>query len=124
MKIGNYPSPEVKAFGERVNAAMYDASIRHTLGGLGGCKEYNLDDFDPDVRPYIQAYLEGDLDSVAITYAAMRAKELEAVTPTLVVECEPDYWSGGHFHPGTKSWVDPVKVWGLPIGTKLYVPAP
>jgi hypothetical protein len=79
MKIANYPSQEVKDFGEKVSKALYDASIRHSMGGLGGCREFDLDNVDEDVRPYIQAYLEGDLDSVAITYAAMRAKELACV---------------------------------------------
>lgn len=78
MLIPNYPSDEVKAFGEKVNAAMYDASVRVGMGGLGGCPEFNINEFDEDVRPYIMAYLEGNLDSVAITYAAMRTKELEA----------------------------------------------
>lgn len=82
MTIPNYPRPEVKAFGERVNAAMYDASIRHSMGGLGGCRDFRIEDFDEDVRPYILAYLEGDLDSVAITYAAMRTKELEPAQAT------------------------------------------
>ena len=76
-KIPNYPAPEVKAFGEKVSAAMYDASIRSSMGGLGGCRTFDLSDFDADVRPYIEAYLQGDLDSVAIIYAAMRTKELE-----------------------------------------------
>ena len=44
---------------------------------------------------------------------------------TLSVEREPDYWSGGHFYEGTKGWINPTKVQGLPIGTKLYTaPAP
>lgn len=77
MTIPNYPHPEVKAFGERVNAAMYDASIRQSMGGLGGCRDFRIEDFDEDLRPYILAYLEGNLDSVAVTYAAMRTKELE-----------------------------------------------
>ena len=34
MTIPNYPRPEVKAFGERVSEAMYDASIRYSMGGL------------------------------------------------------------------------------------------
>ena len=201
MTIPNYPHPEVKAFGERVSAAMYDASIRHSMGGLGGCRDFRIGDFDEDVRPYILAYLEGDLDSVAITYAAMRTKELEpaqatqtdvtdgirpedftvdvvvksmggfaqinthgvrvthkptgiSVTcdvarsqhtnrqqafeklctilsqqpatsePVLTVEREPDYWSGGHFHKGDKPHINPMKVWSLPIGTKLYTHPP
>ncbi len=73
--IPNYPRPEVKAFGERVSEAMYDAWIRYSMGGLGGCRDFQIEDFDEDVRPYILAYLEGNLDSVAI--AAMRTKELE-----------------------------------------------
>ena len=40
--------------------------------------------------------------------------------PVLTVECEPDYWSGGHYHEGTKPHIDPTAVWKLPIGTKLY----
>ena len=77
MTIKNYPSPEVKAFGEKVNEAMYDASIRYSMAGLGGCKRFDIDDYDKDVQPYIHAYMEGNLDSVAITYAAMRTKEKE-----------------------------------------------
>lgn len=78
MNLPNYPSPEVKAFGERVNAAMYDASIQSSMCGLGGCREFNIDNFDEDVRPYVLEYLKGSLDSVAITYAAMRTKEVGA----------------------------------------------
>ena len=45
--------------------------------------------------------------------------------PVLTVEKEPDYWSGGHFHEGQRPHIDPTKVRGLPIGTKLYThPAP
>lgn len=45
--------------------------------------------------------------------------------PVLTVEKEPDYWSGGHFHKGDKPHINPMKVWSLPIGTKLYThPAP
>ena len=45
--------------------------------------------------------------------------------PVLTIEKEPDYWSGGHFHKGTKPHINPMKVWSLPIGTELYTrPAP
>ena len=59
MTLPNFPSPEVKEFGEHVNEAMYDASIRMSMGGLGRCKHYDPEDFDLDVRPYIEAYFEG-----------------------------------------------------------------
>ena len=75
--LPNYPRDEVKEFGERVASAITDARIRKSMHGLGGCKEYKPEDFEPDIIPYIDAYLKGDLDSVAIIYAAMRTKELE-----------------------------------------------
>lgn len=77
MSLPNYPSPEVKAFGEKVMNAIFDADVRRALHGLGGCKAYDPDDFDKDVLPYIEEYFKGNLDSVAICYAAMRSKELE-----------------------------------------------
>lgn len=40
--------------------------------------------------------------------------------PVLVVEREPDYWDRGHFHEGTKPDIKCTKIWGVPIGTKLY----
>ena len=43
-----------------------------------------------------------------------------APEPVLTVEKEPDYWSGGHFHKGSKPHINPMTVWSLPIGTKLY----
>ncbi len=46
--------------------------------------------------------------------------EIAATEPVLVVEKEPDYWSGGHFHEGSKPHIKPTKVWRLPIGTKLF----
>ena len=44
--------------------------------------------------------------------------------PVLVVETEPGYWNRGHYCEGTKSYIDPTKVWGLPVGTKLYAAPP
>ena len=40
--------------------------------------------------------------------------------PVLIVRCEPDYWSRGHFYEGRKPFIDPTKVWDLSIGTELY----
>lgn len=77
MNLPNYPSPKVKKFGERVASALMDASIRRSMHGLGGCKLYDPSDFEPDMLPYIEAFLEGNHDSAAIMYAAMRTKELE-----------------------------------------------
>lgn len=42
------------------------------------------------------------------------------VEPALVVEVEPDYWHRGHYCEGSKPHISPLKVWKLPVGTKLY----
>lgn len=44
--------------------------------------------------------------------------------PVLVVEVEPDYWSGGHYYEGSKPHINPLEVWKLPVGTKLYTSPP
>ena len=59
--------------------------------------------------------VERGLDKATAQLAAIRARE-----PVLVVEKEPDYWSGGHFHEGSKPHIKPTKVWCLPIGTQLF----
>ena len=53
---------------------------------------------------------------------ALRAQlaAIAATEPVLIVEKEPDYWSGGHFHEGSKSHIKPTKVWCLPVGTQLF----
>jgi len=58
--------------------------------------------------------------------AALLQELIEQPTsvPVLTVECEPDYWSGGHYHEGTMPHIDPTAVWNLPIGTKLYTSPP
>ena len=56
----------------------------------------------------------------SLRQAIARVEQHEKQEPVLVVEKEPDYMSGGHFHTGTKPHIDPTKVWSLPIGTKLY----
>jgi hypothetical protein len=57
---------------------------------------------------------------------ALRAAlaQQEQGEPVLVVEKEPDYMSRGHFHEGSKPFIDPTLVWKLPIGTKLYTHPP
>ena len=46
-------------------------------------------------------------------------RSLDAQEPVLTVCKQPDYWHGGHFHEGTRSYIDPLAVYSLPIGTKL-----
>lgn len=69
--------------------------------------------------------LAAELRRLDAENAQLRA-ELEAIystEPVLSVETEPDFWDRGHFHEGYKAYVDPTKVWGMTIGTKL-IPLP
>jgi hypothetical protein len=77
MTIPNYPCYEVMKFGTRVSEALFDANISSCMAGFGGCKEFQLADYEEDLHPYIQAYLADGTNSGAVIYAAMRTKEKE-----------------------------------------------
>jgi hypothetical protein len=55
---------------------MFDADIQKSLGGLGGCKHFDITTFPIEFHPYILEYLKGNNDSVAIVFAAMKDREL------------------------------------------------
>jgi hypothetical protein len=73
--MNNYPSESVKKFGEELGMALFDADIHRALGGLGGCKHFDLNNFKEEFHPYILEYFKGNNDSCAIIYAAMKTKE-------------------------------------------------
>ena len=52
----------------------------------------------------------------------LRAKieEMEKQEPLITVLREPDYWSGGHFHKGTRPYISLRQMSKLKIGQKLY----
>lgn len=50
---------------------LTDAKIRYTMGSkqLGGCKPFNLEDFEPERRQFIEAYLNNNNSiEVALKY--------------------------------------------------------
>jgi hypothetical protein len=79
----NYPAPEIRQFGELLMSHMASAHAQKHMGGLGGCKTFDIESYPVEFRPYILAYLEGGADSLAITYAAMRTKENEKLVEVL-----------------------------------------
>lgn len=70
-----YPDSELKKFGEEVMSSLFDSDVQRSMAGLGGCKAFDLQNFPPEHHPYIEAYAKGNLDSLAVTFAAMRAKQ-------------------------------------------------
>ncbi len=100
------------------------AAIRYAVRGATMCGREQ--DFDPDAMvqnavyalcgPYARVSAENTQTSVNLALS----QQPDTSEPVLTVEKEPDYWSGGHFHKGSKPHINPMKVWSLPIGTKLY----
>lgn len=43
---------------------LHDASIRAAMGGLGGCKTFNLSDFSPEYHNLIMRYVTDDITSI------------------------------------------------------------
>lgn len=77
MQIENYPSKEVKEFGEQLTEALLTMSNQSSMKGLGGCKAFDINSFQEEFHPYLLEYLKGNHDSLAIIYAAMKTKEQE-----------------------------------------------
>lgn len=46
---------------------LYDASIQHNMGGLGGCKHYEKEAFPAKYQRYIQNYVEQKRDASQCT---------------------------------------------------------
>jgi hypothetical protein len=73
-RMNRLPKELVKA-GQNFMSNLMDANIRNCLAGLGGCKEYNKEDFPEDQLPYIEAYNNQEICSVEACYLYMRSLE-------------------------------------------------
>lgn len=71
------PSEQVVKVGQTFMSCLYDASVRKSLGGLGGCQEFDLNDFPAEFHDLIQAYLDEELCSVEAVFIAMRRAEAQ-----------------------------------------------
>ena len=46
------------------------------MGGLGGCKEYDLMDYPAEYRDIIELYIMDKIESVEAIYIAMKRKDI------------------------------------------------
>ena len=105
-------------------AALEDlAGFRHDIdAAIGALREvlgHTGQDIDPAVR---KGWVIQDVlfeSGVPVEYREPQ-NAVSVQEPVLIVEKEPDYMSGGHYYKGERPHIDPTKVLGLPIGTKLY----
>lgn len=74
---GDSPYDDLEILEEMVKAGsdmaslLCDASLQKSLGGLGGCKEFNLNDYPEEWRDSIQKYVDNKITSVEAIYKAM-----------------------------------------------------
>jgi hypothetical protein len=71
------PAPEVVEVGKSLMSRLMDASARKSLGGLGGCQVFDLNDFPTEFHDLIQAYINEEVDAVEAAFIAMRRAEAQ-----------------------------------------------
>ena len=103
-----------------VAESLYDTYICGRVWSAWHYGTMREDDFTPAGEDLGTVVSVAKAAITAWIAAAPAAPEQPASVPVLIVECEPDYWSGGHYYEGSKPYIAPTKIWKLPIGTKLY----
>jgi hypothetical protein len=58
---------ELAAEMELLMSCLYDASIQHGMGGLGGCPEFEIEQFPHKFQKYIKHYVTGERNSSQCT---------------------------------------------------------
>jgi hypothetical protein len=61
----------MRSAGEEVASCLMNATIAKSMGGLGGCRRYDIDDYPEEFREIITAYVEQKIVSVEAIYLAM-----------------------------------------------------
>lgn len=67
---------EISAIGNEFMSFLADASIQHSVNGLGGCKDFDINNFPEEYRTLIQAYINKDIDSITACYIVMKSKDI------------------------------------------------
>jgi hypothetical protein len=79
---------DVVKVGEEISSCLMDASIEKALGGIGGCKKFDLSVFPEKFHDLISAYLDEEINSVEAIYIAMRRRYyLSKIDREFCVKC-------------------------------------
>jgi hypothetical protein len=65
-------SEHVAEEGSNLMTALFDASVQNSMGGIGGCKTFNINEFPERWHKLITAYLNHEICAVTACYIAMR----------------------------------------------------
>jgi hypothetical protein len=61
----------VREAGSAIAAQLFDASVQATLGGMGGCKQFDITNFPEENHELILAYVKHEITSVEAIYLCM-----------------------------------------------------
>jgi len=64
--------------------ALFDAAIQNDMGGIGGCKSFNMANFPEKFHDLIRAYLNKEMCSVEACFIAMSRESEPLDTPEWV----------------------------------------
>lgn len=62
--------------GKEIASILTEVSIRNSMKGLGGCKEFCMNDYPNKYHTLIEKYINGSSNSVEVIYLVMES-ELE-----------------------------------------------
>jgi hypothetical protein len=65
-------SDAVAKEGDDLMAALFDASVQTSMGGVGGCKDFDLNEFPIRWHKLISAYINHEICAVTACYIAMK----------------------------------------------------
>ena len=65
------PTEEMIKEGEDFNSALFNASVEQCMGGLGGCKHFEITSYPASWRDLIILYVDHEKGSIELTYLAM-----------------------------------------------------
>ena len=65
-------SDAVDKEGNDLMSALFDASIHSSMGGLGGCKDFDINTFPVKWHKLIKAYINHEICAVTACYIAMQ----------------------------------------------------
>lgn len=67
-------------FVQRLASQLVDAKVRSSMAGLGGCKEFDLEDFDEEFHQFILKYITDEICSVEAMLLAAELFDEKALT--------------------------------------------
>lgn len=66
---------EIIAACEQLMSDLMDAQCSYNMGGLGGCRPFNIEDFDEGRREFILRYITTSESAMSVNYHYIKSLE-------------------------------------------------